>query len=212
MNFSPDWPSPSAQADVRELCLSILTDERTPARLKTYFDPQSAYAGDTFLQDWEQDPNRIGLADLYAVTTLNVRVAPDAARRILADGETSEFLRRVPTATSPADATPENWEATAALYVHLKTLIGKNPWVVASKLLARKRPWLVCVRDRLVTRELLGLARDFREDWQVYASLVSDVHIATALASLDAVLPTTDQSRPPLRVLDAALWMWTASD
>lgn len=103
----------------------------------------------------------------------------------------------------------------AEFYESVKAALGKDPWVTASKLCARKRPDLFPVRDTLV-RDLLGLTaeRNYQVDWQVFRELMRDGAVSNRLA--DCVTKATDSKGAhgpvrvdphPLRWLDVVLWM-----
>lgn len=68
-----------------------------------------------------------------------------------------------------------------------------------AKLLGRKRPQLVPVRDSTV-RDFLDIRRpySYRKDWDIYQGLMRDEEVRAQLADLPAL--------EPLRILDVALW------
>lgn len=191
-----------------------------PSRVRRYYDPDGNYAGSTFL-DLPQEPFTVSATDLFAVSLLDVRPTPRAARRLLSPGPCRTAVHAAlssPALPSDADletAGPDTWAAAEALYGALRVALGVNPWVTTSKLCARKRPGFFPVRDSVVTQRLLGLGMDFRTDWAVYRALLRDTQLrdrlqrvtAEAGAALDR--PITD---PPLRVLDVLLWMTAPRD
>lgn len=71
------------------------------------------------------------------------------------------------------------------LYNRVKSTLGSDPWVTASKLYARKRPALFPVRDKLV-RDLLDLTRhtNYEVDWQIFRAIMADSDITSALRDL----------------------------
>jgi hypothetical protein len=140
---------------------------------------------------------------------------PLAARRLLYPGRYREtVLAALASSDLPANAdlrtAPQaTWDAAAALYEALMASLGRNPWVTASKLCARKRPSFFPVRDSVVTERLLGFGKNHLIDWVVYQHLLIDRQVSGRLARVtqaaDNLLghPITD---PPLRVLDVVLW------
>ena len=85
--------------------------------------------------------------------------------------------------------------------------------MTASKLCARKRPYLFPVRDSVV-RDFLGLTQygNYQVDWQLFRALLAD---STIVRACDAAVAAAYQAagdrrlavdRDRLRVLDAALW------
>ena len=186
--------------------------------LRQYYDPTTDYAGSTFLDLQPNDPQDLTAADLYALSLLDVRATPRAGRRLLEDGEPrTRVLTALADANLPASmnllsAEPATFDAAERLYLAVRDALGRKPWVTASKLCARKRPLFFPVRDSVVTEGLLGLGRSYLVDWQVYRHLVADRELMAAVEAKAArgaqLLDQTDGLRdPPLRLLDALLWM-----
>jgi hypothetical protein len=187
-------------------------------RLAAYYDTSGDYAGRTFTDAGPIDANSFNAADLFAVALLQVTIAPRAARVFLDDGTEHSLLLEALTALPSDDdlalAGDETLTAMARLYTTVKATLGKDPWVTASKICARKRPRLFPVRDKRV-RMLLGLyaRRDYTIDWQVFAHIMSQVEVVTTLHEVAA---EAGKSAPdwgvsldpfPLRHLDVLLWM-----
>jgi uncharacterized protein DUF6308 len=215
------WPRPD-QAELqlaRSAAFSCLEDEDAASlALAQFYDPQRGYAARTFLELQPVDPWDITASDLLAVTTLNVTAAPLAIRRLLGCGSLDDGPRRkvlaalaaVGDQAELADADAQMLQAAALLYTTVKTAIGTNPWVITSKLCARKRPALIPVRDKVVVAELGLTNRDFRTDWLVYRHLLGQhdlvegllrvTHKATAEYKADL------SGLPILRLLDTILW------
>ena len=145
----------------------------------------------------------------------------NAARLLTGDGDTkaavSSALAALPRGPlEEVDA--EGFAAMEVLYLHVKRSLAKasakssNPWVVASKLCARKRPDLFPVRDNVVCRLLdVQRARNFRVDWLVFQALMNDREVREALSTVRSAVEAhaTDSvvlDSEDLRVLDAALW------
>lgn len=220
-----DWPvpGPGELENARSAVRRCLEDHGVASlALAKFYDPEEKYGGRTFLDLTPSDPCDITTADLLSVTMLDVAAAPRGVRRLLAcgapdDRDRTEVLAALQVVSTKVDITadlPENvaaFEAAAKFYMQVKAALGKNPWVVASKLCARKRPALIPVRDRVVVREL-GLAnQDFRADWLVFRYLLQDADVLHGLeqvASRAAAEHGTDLSQlPALRLLDTLVWM-----
>jgi hypothetical protein len=96
------------------------------------------------------------------------------------------------------------------LYNRVKSTLGSDPWVTASKLYARKRPALFPVRDKLV-RDLLDLTRhtNYEVDWQIFRAIMADSDITSALRDLaeKARDGAVHLDTYPLRWLDVFLWV-----
>jgi hypothetical protein len=214
------WPLPSdAQREsARKAVDRRLQDTAGAASaLAHFYDPAGPNAGRTFLDLQPVDPDRVTVADLLAVTTLDVRVRPRAVRRLLDPGDDRDEVGRkfsqVPQDADLAAVSAGDLMNAAELYWSVNQILGVDPWVVASKLCARKRPALIPVRDRTVVR-LLGLADkpDYRKHWLVYRLLLRDHAVVAGVERAAADVAHTrgapDLSNvPPLRLLDSLLWM-----
>lgn len=112
-------------------------------------------------------------------------------------------------------ADEDTFRAMEELYLQVKQTLGKNPWVTASKLCARKRPGLFPVRDKLTCALLALLPHGgYPVDWQVFRLLMlPESGVVEALYDLrGAATEGADRSEVaidayPLRWLDALLWM-----
>lgn len=156
------------------------------------------------------------------MSLLNVKVGPGAARRLL-DNERwrtaiCRCLKAVPSTAGLVGAATCTLGPAGELYETIKqalkdpTAASSDPWVTASKLCARKRPFLLPVRDGKV-RELLGIKKpySYRLDWQLYRELIRDSEVVGLLsaATSEATAPIgapVGIADPLLRVLDVALW------
>jgi hypothetical protein len=104
----------------------------------------------------------------------------------------------------------------AASFLELRTARtdGGNAWVFASKMCARKRPYLAPVRDNVVCELLNGgpLRRGgigtLSVDLQVFAYLMTSADLAVRLRNLRAELGRsgTTLEGSDLRLLDVVLW------
>ncbi|NWN89109.1 MAG: hypothetical protein HLX51_11330 [Micrococcaceae bacterium] len=207
-----------------ELTLIVLNDPDTPNKLAKYYDPAGDYVGASFVTLEPHNADRLTSSDLMATSMLNVGFPASAIRRLLQDtqnqADISEKLRALPSC-SLEDTTTDDLDLMGELYCMVKPLLAdgysktSNRWVTTSKLLARKRPSLFPVRDRVVCGYLdIMPLKDYRKDWQVFRHLMQNEHVRQRLAELpletvhaalesDPILDTE-----PLRILDAALWMY----
>lgn len=213
-----------AAARVKKIALDAL---RT-APLKKYYDVASGYAGATFASITPNDPYDITGADLHALSMLSVQVDQAATRRVLDAGEHRnrllDALRAVDPGIRLATASPPDLTAAWDLVETIRSALAdpttstrSDPWVTTAKLAARKRPRLLPVRDTKV-RRLLGLERqrDGHLEVQAMRSLVTDPEVMAELER--AVEDARERGRAegrtcvfddePLRLLDAALWMY----
>jgi hypothetical protein len=170
--------------------------------LASYFDPEGPFAGDLFDHLGANNPSAFAADDLLAVTFLNVVVPPRAARAIIEAGAANDLLCAVPESVDLWEATNEDLGAAGALWTHLAS-DGKFDGVgevTAGKLLARKRPRLVPIVDRVVRRVVPAAPGHY---WEEIAAALQSEDQRTRLESLrpSGVTVTT------LRLLDALMWM-----
>jgi len=193
-------------------------------RLAKYYDRAGNFAGATFVELPHSNPADITAADLHAVSLLSVNVGPGATRRILEPGQARSALLDKLSAIREVelrDAGADDFLAMAELYEEVKarlaepTAAASDRWVTASKLCARKRPYLFPVRDSVV-RDYLELTRyrNYQIDWQVFRAMLRETVIlrasdrAVAAAHEAAGDRSLAVDRGRLRVLDAALWTY----
>ncbi|MFC7531672.1 DUF6308 family protein [Actinoplanes sp. GCM10030250] len=184
--------------------------------LKAYFAP-GAYTGQWFEAfagggDRAEVRDRITVEDLYAVEALNVQV-PFAVGKELIDGQLGSdigaHLREIPI---DAELGVRGGEELVADGGHAdrawrllnnrneKTGIG---WVIAGKLLARKRPKLIPVYDSIVSCQF-GAPKNV---WmKLHHQLAqNDGSLRAALATARAAVGL-DHEVSVLRSLDVVLW------
>lgn len=220
------WPALDPQ--IVSAAKSMTMEALASAPLERYYDVHGGYAGATFASIEPNDPHDVTGADLHALSMLAVTVGPAATRRVIDDGPLRaallDALHAVDPSTRMADATAADLEAAWNLYGVAKAALAdpttaspSDPWVTAAKLVARKRPRLLPVRDSKV-RSLLGLEdrRDGRLEIQAIRALIVDVDVAAAIDDAAHAAETRAQAEgrhcafdtEPLRLLDAALWMY----
>ncbi|SCG16634.1 hypothetical protein GA0070610_2906 [Micromonospora echinofusca] len=197
--------------------LAVLSDPQSVTDLKRYFGHagESAFTGGQFERlggggDRPETCNLVTAEDLIAVELLSVRVPPRTALDLLqgALGEAvSAELGEIPTtvALGHPGALPlvEKGQGAYRAWRLLRKADGIG-WVVAGKLLARKRPHLVPVYD-----EVVACAFRTRKDfWRWLHGRLGerDGILAERLADLrrQAELPDTISL---LRILDVVMWM-----
>ncbi|MEV6369769.1 DUF6308 family protein [Micromonospora musae] len=184
--------------------------------LGAYF-VSGAYTGQWFETfagggDRVETRDRIVLDDLYAVEALNVQV-PFAVGKELLDGQLgrdiSACLREIPTdaelgTRSAGELIVDGGHADRAWQLlnnrNEKTGVG---WVIAGKLLARKRPKLIPVYDSIVSCQF-GAPKHV---WlKLHDQLArNDGELRAALAEVRATVGVDDKVSI-LRVLDIVLW------
>lgn len=204
--------------------------EHTVDRLLRYYDPVGKYAGATFLGVPVDDASTVTAADLWAVTTLGMKVPPDAGRRLLNSGRLRTIIEAELRDLAPSAAlsvtTPTVLEHMRTLYDAIRTMLpplGQGPdtnqWVLSAKLCARKRPLLFPVRDSKVCEYLSnnrpmgggpGQLGWFTRDIQVLAYLITHPLVQKSLGETRALLyekqPTWTIDHSDLRLLDVVLW------
>lgn len=240
---TPDgWPTPSAdqRLDAKTFAATALAESGhwpVSTRLAAYYELRGGYAGSTFthLQDIHPssaDPRRITVSDLYAVSLLSVKVPPAATRALIdnVDGHASKVNAALSALDDLGvrhlrDAGPDVFlamENVATVIMDACKRRGtkrtSNPWVLVSKIAARKAPDLFPVRDNIVCTALglIGPGRpkgSWRLDWQVYQALVLDNKIRSAIIVAQDELNARDKGdygreQDELRLLDTAMWTY----
>lgn len=204
--------------------------EHAVDRLSRYYAPNDGYSGATFLGVAVEDDFAVTAADLWAVSTLSMKIPPNAGRALIDPGplqaEIQSRLRQLSPSAPLSDATPDVLEHMSALYNAIRTglpPLGKNPetnqWVLSAKICARKRPMLFPVRDSQVCTYLSNNPRMggrpgqlgwFARDIQVLAYLSTHPLVRRRLSEVRAKLqeeqPTWAIDQHDLRLLDVVLW------
>ena len=222
------WGSVSADVLERAERAALEALDDAAPRVRAYYDPDSEYAGGLLSSIDTTSDDYIDAADLFAVSTLSMRIKPRTARALLDSGTkrsaVSRFLAEIPTGFSitalDADAAGSGSliASMESLYIELRTIPSahSNKWVFASKLCARKRPYLFPVRDNVVCEFLKGAPLrsagigHFQVDLQVFAFLASSPGVRRLLARVrDEAAQQRWANRleaSDLRLLDVALW------
>ncbi len=155
----------------------------------------------------DSDADRFTADDLVAVSFLSVAVPPKAAWELL-KGRPAEFNSLLAEVSDRdlVDVDPrdinDTWPAWR-LWEELRELRGVD-WVIAGKLLARKRPGLIPVYDRVVKTVTGGdrnywvpFCKELRADGKALHHRLLRLHEA---ADVPAAVPV-------LRVFDVIAWM-----
>ncbi|WP_425307359.1 DUF6308 family protein [Ammonicoccus fulvus] len=179
--------------------------------LRTYYGPRSdgrkLFAGRHFDTWLPGDPDEFTAEDVLALRFLSVNVPLRAMRELLEpDNRFNEQLADIDSAKDFWEAEPDEESPQWKLYELLRREDGIGP-AITSKLLARKRPHLVPIRDSVVAREL-GLGNDF---WKPLFEISKDNGLKERLESIKARAHSADVALPDdlalLRVFDVVVWM-----
>jgi len=166
----------------------------------TYFNPDTSFAGTSYDLLGENPPGVLVLDDLLATTLLNISWRPRAIRVLVDSGDyIASRLAAIPHDLDLWDADPDVLESVTALHQWLDGLPGVGP-VIASKLLARKRPRLVPIHDEIVLRVLAPPKNQF---WPTLAGTLTEPVLRD---EIEALRPAGVDSPSLLRLLDVAIW------
>lgn len=212
-------PDESVTRRAVETAREVLRDPRTLANLSRYYTSNNDYAGATFLDLEPNLRNEISATDLLAVSTLSVSIHPGAIRTFLQERQAlTELLKKLDPHLELKDADPlVTAVPMAEFYEAVKACLRRsgartsNAWVTASKICARKRPYLFPVRDNVVL-DLLELPKTYPVDWPAFQALSADEE-ATAIITAhihdlrgNSGVDVGDKTHL-LRHMDVALWM-----
>jgi Family of unknown function (DUF6308) len=166
--------------------------------------------------DNSETANTITADDLIAVTFLSVDVPAPAAIGILEThrDEISDLLAQIPADLDLADVTDARFNTLlgrGSAASQLWSVLRRTPedrWGIgqttASKIMARKRPWLIPIYDSVV-RPLMGI-KDSSSQWTAwYSALRSGAGLPGRLAQIrkaSGVAPNASA----LRIMDVVLW------
>lgn len=155
----------------------------------------------------ERDVNVFTADDLVAATLLSVEVSPDGAQILLRERR-DEFTELLVAVGPDRDLVDEASELTPESPVcRLETALWTVPSIgrtVASKLIARKRPRLFPIYDRVIG-EVLGTKQAHLEPVR-QALRANDGELHRRLVSLREQADL-DDSVPALRILTVLAWM-----
>ena len=138
--------------------------------------------------------------DVLALCLLDIRPRPGAVRRLMS-GDMDRCLIDLTTERTIWQMTDKDHAAMTNAWDDLRTLDNFGRTAV-SKLLARKRPGLVPIRDSVIER-VLGIGD--RPWWGPLGGVLQDKALRD---SIDHLWTGPDEDRPTtLRLLDVAAWM-----
>ncbi|MGH3848194.1 MAG: DUF6308 family protein [Pseudonocardiaceae bacterium] len=186
-------------------------DEGAPNRLRDYFC-SGRFSGGRFERfagggDSDEIANLFTPADVVAVSMLGVRIPGHTALQLL-EKRSDEFgalLENVPTGLDLWNAGDEiigDGSSAGRLWEALQTIRGIS-WVIAGKLLARKRPRLLPVYDHVV-KQALGNPAHF---WTPLRDVLRDDGDLRAQVERLRTSSGIGDDISLLRVLDVAIWM-----
>ena len=190
---------------VAQLIDSILDRPLLGKLVETYFEWE-CFAGIDFDGLGVTAVDQFEPSDLLALNLLDIRMGPEAIRAILS-GTFDHYLREIPV---DIDLWSEDFsegshprETADALYTAIRQLPDVGP-TTTSKLLARKRPRLVAIRDEVVERTL---KLEGVEWWSPLAWALGDKSPG-GMERRDRINHLAPMVRvSTLRRLDVAVWM-----
>ncbi|MGP7997714.1 MAG: DUF6308 family protein [Streptosporangiaceae bacterium] len=178
-----------------------MTSPAVAPAVAAYFDPAEGFAGMIFTTLGVNPPDLLTADDLLAVSLLDIAWRPEVVRLLLGR-EGAQFSRMLAGISTDLDL----WQATDAdlagvdvLWDALLDIPGVGT-ATAAKVLARKRPRLCPVTDKVVIRAagLPGLT------YEVLRYLLRDPE---ARADVEALRPPDAAGASLLRILDVAIWV-----
>ncbi len=165
-----------------------------------YFDPAAAFAGMTFTSLGRNLRNEVTPDDLLAVALLDIAWRPDTVRALLGTWaeKVSEMLTAIGSDIDLWDASDADLAAVDPLWDALLEMPGVGT-ATAAKLLARKRPRLCPITDKVV----IGAAGVPGRTWEALRCLLRD---PDARGEVEALRPPSAPAGL-LLILDVALWI-----
>jgi Family of unknown function (DUF6308) len=166
-----------------------------------YFRPGEDFAGLTFTGLEPNPRDRVTASDLLAVSLLDIVWRPEAVRQLLEDhaAVVSGLLSAIRSDIDLWEASDEDLAAVDPLWDLLLRMPGVGT-ATGSKLLARKRPRLCPVSDKVVI-QAAGVPG---WTWETLRSLLQD---PAARADVEQLRPPSATAVSLLRILDVAIWI-----
>jgi hypothetical protein len=167
-----------------------------------YYNDEGEFAGVTFEVLGANDPERVDLDDLLALTFLDVAVSPLGVRTLLGaeSAAVSHLLSAIPADVALWNADDATLDRAELLWNRLQTIPSVG-FVTAGKLLARKRPQLFPVIDKWV---IAALGAPTGTYWRAIREALSDEQ---RRARIELCRGETPSSVSTLRLLDVIIWM-----
>jgi len=179
----------------------LLNEPNLDMLVAAYFETDGPFAGHTFDTLGANPSDEFTVADLLAVTLLDVVYPPAAVRELLDHASLwRPLLAAVPDTLALWEMTDNAYRAADMLWRALMGLPGVGP-TKAGKLLARKRPDLVPIYDDVIATFLAPESRGLW--WELSEALQDDVR----RHRIDALACVVDPRVSTLRALDVAIWM-----
>jgi hypothetical protein len=186
-----------------------LADPGLPRAVAAYFGPDEIFPGLTFTCLGSNPRDTVTGDDLLAVSLLDIAWRPDVVRQLLgtgtgagtgaAAGNISRLLAAIRSDIDLWEASDEDLAAVDPLWDVLLRMPGIGT-ATASKLLARKRPRLCPVSDKVVI-QAVGVPG---WTWEALRCLLQD---PAARADVEALRPPSADAASLLRILDVAIWI-----
>lgn len=188
--------------DIARCIGRFASDDRYRHLVVEYFDPHGSFAGTTFSDLAPNDPRTFSAADILAASLLDVGYKPAAVRSLVLGSEGPSIAELLPADVDLWVASFDDLDRVDSAFSRLSALPGIGR-VKASKLLARKRPSLVPVLDRVVDA-VFGLEKDrFHPSVRAIREALTPPRVREQVESLRP----PGVSVPTIRILDAAVWM-----
>jgi hypothetical protein len=165
-----------------------------------YYDPAAGFAGMSFSTLGRNLPHKVTAGDLLAVSLLDIAWRPEAVRQLLGSqaARVSGLLAALSGHLDLWDASDADLAAVERLWDALLDMPGVGS-ATAAKLLARKRPRLCPITDKVVVRA----AGSPRQTWEALRCLLRDPR---ARDQVEALRPAEAADVSLLRILDVAIW------
>ena len=166
-----------------------------------YFDPAGSFAGMTFTTVGSNPRDEVTPDDLLAVALLDIAWRPEAVRALLGTWaeKVSQMLTAIGSDIDLWDASDADLAAVDPLWDALLEMPGVGT-ATAAKLLARKRPRLCPITDKVV----ILAAGVPGQTWQALRCLLQDPQ---ARGEVEALRPPSAADASLLWILDVAIWI-----
>jgi hypothetical protein len=189
----------TVRAAARRLRAELAADGLGRAVAAYFCEP--GFAGMTFSDLGRNPPGEIIADDLLAVALLDITWRPQVVRILLGSHrpQLSQMLAAIPQDTDLWDAGDDTLRCIDVLWDALTAIEGIGT-ASATKLLARKRPWLCPISDSVVIKAVGVPGRT----WDVLRCLLQD---PAARAQIETLRPAAAAEASLLRILDVALWV-----
>ena len=179
----------NSSAATRAVIARDLDDPSLVGRLTDYYATDSESCGVNFLDGTEtRDESSITGADLFAVTSLGLTVAPRVARRLLAD--TVDYVPIARLLTEPQLAVGSTLDAATPDTLHVMRelhdamlSVTEGDALLASAICARKRPELFPVLEPSLLRRLHLSDSSVLACWRTLRATLAGPELCSELAA-----------------------------